>query len=245
MKILSSNELPIDYQIKKEELLIRAKENQEIYLENVTCSRIKIEVFENSQVIIREIKDEDVKPSQYDIILKENSQLSYNRFHKLNNYHEDINIHLSGEKSKIIYNASFLITDPHNCCLNIYHDYPLTTSIINNHGVISKEGYLDLTVNAYVPKGKIKSYLKQENKVIFLDDNKSVIKPNLLIEEDDVEAFHGASLGKFNDEEIFYLQTRGFDKDSATKLLVRGFLYSNLDFKENMFCRINKNISEE
>lgn len=245
MKIISSNELPVIYHDNQKELIINVIDKQEIYLENISHSQIRIEVVANSKAIIREIRDEDIKSSKYEIILGENSCLSYNRFYKLDEYNELVNIHLQGEKSKIIYNASHIIRNTQNCCLNIFHDYPLTTSIVNNHGVVSKKGYLDLTVNAYVPKGKNKCYLKQENKIIFLNDNKSIIKPNLIIEEDDVEAFHGASLGKFNDEEIFYLQTRGFDKKAATQLLVKGFLFSNLDFKDNMFCRINKNISEE
>ena len=48
--------------------------------------------------------------------------------------------------------------------------------------------------------------------------------PRLEVEENEVKAGHGATVGKIGEEEIFYLLTRGLPRDDAKKLIVHGFL---------------------
>ena len=48
-------------------------------------------------------------------------------------------------------------------------------------------------------------------------------KPQLEIFADEVKCSHGATVGRLDDEEMFYLQARGMSKDMAQKLLVYGF----------------------
>ncbi len=48
--------------------------------------------------------------------------------------------------------------------------------------------------------------------------------PSLEIIANDVKAGHSASVGRLDEELLFYLQTRGFDKSSASELLIEGFL---------------------
>ena len=61
-----------------------------------------------------------------------------------------------------------------------------------------------------------------------MNENKCAINPNLLIDENDVSASHSALIGKFNDEEIFYLRSRGISEKNAVNLLVKGLLLSKL-----------------
>jgi len=60
-----------------------------------------------------------------------------------------------------------------------------------------------------------------------MGDNNSSIKPNLLIDEFNVDARHAATIGKFSEEEIFYLMTKGITKKEAVELLIKGFLRIN------------------
>lgn len=49
--------------------------------------------------------------------------------------------------------------------------------------------------------------------------------PNLEIETGDIQgAGHASSTGRFDDEQLFYLQSRGIPEDEARRLVVRGFL---------------------
>lgn len=47
--------------------------------------------------------------------------------------------------------------------------------------------------------------------------------PNLEIEADDVRCSHGATVGQQNEQQIFYLMSRGLTRDQAEKLVVYGF----------------------
>ena len=83
---------------------------------------------------------------------------------------------------------------------------------------------LEFIVNSSVLKGNKKSVLNQESKIIVLSKNNSIIKPNLFIDEYDVDARHAATIGRFSSEDIFYLMTKGINKEEAIKLLINGFL---------------------
>jgi Fe-S cluster assembly protein SufD len=49
--------------------------------------------------------------------------------------------------------------------------------------------------------------------------------PNLELETGDVvSAGHASATGRFDDEQLFYLQARGISEEEARRLVVRGFL---------------------
>ena len=48
-------------------------------------------------------------------------------------------------------------------------------------------------------------------------------KPELEIFADDVKCAHGATVGQLNEESLFYLRSRGIDKEAAEKVLVSAF----------------------
>jgi Fe-S cluster assembly protein SufD len=48
-------------------------------------------------------------------------------------------------------------------------------------------------------------------------------KPQLEIFADDVKCAHGATVGQLEEEELFYLRTRGLKPDHARALLTYGF----------------------
>jgi Fe-S cluster assembly protein SufD len=51
--------------------------------------------------------------------------------------------------------------------------------------------------------------------------------PNLEIETGEiVGAGHASATGRFDDEQLFYLQSRGIDEATARRLVVRGFFAS-------------------
>lgn len=53
--------------------------------------------------------------------------------------------------------------------------------------------------------------------------------PGLEIEANDVRATHGASIGPIDEEQIFYLQSRGLDREHAKRSIVEGFLTPTLE----------------
>jgi len=70
----------------------------------------------------------------------------------------------------------------------------------------------------------------QTNRNLLLSpDARAESLPNLEIEADDVRCSHGATVGQLDDEELFYLMSRGIPREAATRLVVLGFLGEVLD----------------
>ena len=64
-----------------------------------------------------------------------------------------------------------------------------------------------------------------EMRVLMLDDKSwAVVEPRLEIEANQVKASHAATVSKINEEELFYLASRGIDREEAEELIVDGFL---------------------
>ncbi len=62
-------------------------------------------------------------------------------------------------------------------------------------------------------------------------------KPNLEIFADDVKASHGATFAQVDDEQLFYLKSRGLSSEEASRLLIRGFMQEMIDQIPHAFIR--------
>ena len=70
----------------------------------------------------------------------------------------------------------------------------------------------------------------QENRNLLLSDTAHADSiPGLEIMANDVRCTHGATLGRVNREELFYLMARGLSRAEAERLIVRGFFQDVLD----------------
>ncbi len=76
----------------------------------------------------------------------------------------------------------------------------------------------------YVRKDAQKTNAYQSNKNILLSDFSSVnTKPQLEIFADDVKCSHGCTIGRLDEEAMFYLRSRGLDEKKAQSLLLHAF----------------------
>lgn len=107
----------------------------------------------------------------------------------------------------------------------IEHKAKYTSSNISNFGVAMQNGEILFDTTGQIQKGMAKSKCVQLSKGIVMDDCSSVTsKPILLIDEYDVVANHGASIGKMSDESLFYLMSRGLTKQEAFLLILEGIV---------------------
>lgn len=169
------------------------------------------------------------------LILFSNINISYSTCYntKLNIFTVDssmsLDINLMKDNIYFNYFYSNINNNDNNYEVNINHLGNNITSKITNHGINTENNKLSYTINTIVPKDYTNVKTSQDSKIIVLKDNNATIKPNLLIDNDDIEANHAAYIGKFNEEKIFYLMTRGINKKNATDLLVRSFLIGDMD----------------
>jgi Fe-S cluster assembly protein SufD len=66
---------------------------------------------------------------------------------------------------------------------------------------------------------------EQNRNLVLTEGTRADSVPNLEIETGDIlGAGHASATGRFDDEQLFYLQARGIPEDEARRLVVRGFL---------------------
>ncbi|MDR3094545.1 MAG: Fe-S cluster assembly protein SufD [Bacteroidales bacterium] len=75
---------------------------------------------------------------------------------------------------------------------------------------------------------KTTAYQRSSN-ILLNSKAKMNIQPQLEIYADDVKCSHGATVGQIDSEAVFYLQTRGIDKQDAEKLLLCAFAEETLE----------------
>lgn len=152
-------------------------------------------------------------------------------------------IHLGENNSECDFNLlSCLINAEFSVNANVYNLASRTTSNMHLRGVSENA---KLTFN---PVGKInkdcdKSTNFQSSRILVLDDNHNAsINPVLLIDNYDVKAGHGATISKIDDNEKYYLMSRGIDEQVANQLLMIAFLKPILDLLPE---ELNKKILEQ
>ncbi len=75
---------------------------------------------------------------------------------------------------------------------------------------------------------KIEAYQNSRN--LLLSNTAEIdTKPELEIYADDVKCSHGATIGRLDDEALYYLQSRGISRSNARKLLITGFAQEIID----------------
>ncbi len=108
---------------------------------------------------------------------------------------------------------------------NVEHLYPQSTSRVKMSGINMKNGVLRFLGNSLIVNKAFRSDTRQEGKITNLSfDCKSEVSPSLLIKENDVNASHGAAVGAYNPDELFYLMSRGLSLEESEKLITYGTL---------------------
>ena len=197
---------------------------------------IEKKIFDSLDTNIYNLKKDEVvvfnldnsKYNECTFNLEENAYLIINKMYNEKEIQENITINLNGINSKVDYNFSTKVYNDQKYIININHNNKSTISNVINHGVVMNDSKLLFEVNSTIKKGNSKSKLNQESKIIVMSKNNSVIKPNLYIDEYDVDAVHSATIGKFNKNEIFYLMSKGITKEESINLLIKGFLEGHI-----------------
>ena len=164
----------------------------------------------------------------YIVDIRENKNYTYNIEEDTVIYHfavdssSDVVLNLNKEGVSVDYYYSNY--NDNTFKIDINHLKDATHSEVYNHGVNILDKKLTYYVTGKVEKTSYKCICNQDNQIINMNDGKSTICPNLLIDNYDVVSNHAAYIGKFKDELLFYMMSRGISRDSAYHLLLNGFL---------------------
>lgn len=106
------------------------------------------------------------------------------------------------------------------------HNTPRCTSLVTYKGALQGDTAHTVWVGDVLIRAEaegIETYELNRN-LVLTDGARADSVPNLEIETGDIEgAGHASSTGRFDDEQLFYLQARGIPEAEARRLVVRGF----------------------
>ena len=137
--------------------------------------------------------------------------------------------HLSSEGGEVeLFGVYFADTGQHlEQQVFVNHDAPNTRSRVSYKGALQGEGAHTVWVGDVLirPTAAGTDSYEQNRNLLLTDGARADSVPNLEIETGDIAgAGHASASGRFDDEQLFYLQARGISEQEARRLVVRGFL---------------------
>ncbi len=137
-----------------------------------------------------------------------------------------IGVKFTAEGGEAFVDGLYMLNDSqhHDTHSVIDHTVPNCTSHQNYKGVLNDHSRGVFNGKVFVRENAHGTDAQQSNKNLLLSNDARVdTKPQLEIFNDDVKCSHGATVGQLEEEELFYLLTRGLPETLARNLLTYGF----------------------
>jgi len=133
--------------------------------------------------------------------------------------------------------------------IHMIHHAPYTAADMTNVGIAGQNGIIRLNGVGEINQGMVGSAAFQTLKGVITNDAAQIdVNPILIIDEHDVTAGHAATVGKMEEEVLFYLRSRGITLEDAQRLIIHGYLQPIIDeiddelIKENVLRLVNERI---
>lgn len=138
----------------------------------------------------------------------------------------DINVKFNAEGGEVFVDGLYLVSEDQHADTHsiIDHQLPNCTSHQNYKGIVDGKARAVFNGKVFVRENASGTDANQSNKNLLLSNEARVdTKPQLEIFNDDVKCAHGATVGQLEEEELFYLLSRGLNDALARNLLTYGF----------------------
>ncbi len=140
---------------------------------------------------------------------------------------EKLEVVLAGENSSVEVVGLVLGkgTDEKSLEAYITHAAPNTKSNVNVRSVLRDRSTFAFRGNVKIEKGAkgADAYLRSDT-LLFDDAKMGDDTPALEIDEQEVKAGHAATIGKVDEQMIFYLMSRGLSRDQSERMIIDGFI---------------------
>lgn len=224
------------FEVNQLKIKIENDTSLEIDYQNLEEAKLDVwfEIKENVTFHLLEQRNGKKGKVQYHYILNKNSEMNVQKLYFCEGMREVSYTSLNGENAKFTSLLKTISTKEEKYDIAVEHNAKNTTSDIVNHGINVLDGSIIFNITGVIPNGMSGSSTNESNRILTFNEKECKIAPNLLIEEEDVTANHSAYIGRFREEELFYLMSRGISYKDATMLLTTGFLLSKLNVEEEV-----------
>ena len=210
-----------------------------------------IELEPGSSLVIL-MKNMDVKENQLtqDAIVQRDASLTI-AYWEIDEGKTDIDLHVSltSEGSSCTIKSATIAQEHKNFKMECVHETAYTSSLMENYAIVKDGGNFYMEATGKIVKGAHDSASHQATRVLTLSENhNSEVLPVLLIDENDVKASHATTLGQPDENQLYYLQSRGLSRAQALGLLTVGYLmpiselFDDEQYREFMKDEIEKKV---
>ncbi len=160
-----------------------------------------------------------------------------------------LDVRLAGEGAEADIYGAYVCGDAERVkiAVDLHHDLPHCNSRQLFKGIAGGTSRVDFYGKIIVAQDAQRTEAYQENHNILLSDGAKVdTKPQLEIYADDVKCSHGATIGRLNEEEQFYMRSRGISLEDARVLQMISFIAPVLEKiedereRESVKCRFEE-----
>ncbi len=144
----------------------------------------------------------------------------------------NVEVELNGKGANCNVNGLYLADSNQriNTQVNIWHNVPQCLSNQLFKGVLDGNSRTMFSGKIYVAKDAQKTEAYQANNNLLVSKSaKAYTQPHLEIYADDVKCSHGATVGSLDENELFYMRSRGISLPEAKLLQQQAFAYAVLD----------------
>ena len=136
----------------------------------------------------------------------------------------DLRAELEEAGTRVEIHTATLVDADKQWHMEIIHAHPHTYGYMENFCVVKDDARCQVEAIGNIRKGAYGSESHQQTRILTMSDrhNAEAI-PVLYIDENDVKASHAMTLGQPDEEQLYYLQTRGLSKTQALGLLSVGY----------------------
>lgn len=182
-----------------------------------------------NNVVINELNDCNIIQKLL-INIHDNSTLTLNIFNQKASLNLDIEINIY-DNGKFYGNIGLIAnTENHlNVTTNMFKDN--IENILNIKGISKKDGYFNIKVDGNAQKNTYNNMMKESIKILNLNSKENKILPNMLVATNEVKADHFVTISNISEPELFYLMSKGINRNLAIKILEKAFIFSLYDEK--------------
>lgn len=186
------------------------------------------------RILIWNALEESLETQEHHEVLESaNVQVLYAELSK-QGVHRDTWMALRERNAKGSVSSCGLVSSDFHMVQDVVNFAPETEGHIQNLCIVLKGGNLYLDAIGKIVQGAYRSQSHQQSRAMcFEEGQKSTIIPELIIDENDVQASHAMTIGRMDEEAMFYINSRGLSVKEATALIARGYLQLITTFLEN------------
>ena len=214
--------------VKRERLTVAENENA-VFIERELADRLEIDVKAGARV--KHYRLHGGADNALTVRIGENAAYELVTLH-LGNGDLSMSFDLAGEGANCRSDVVYILSGDEKSVIasDVRHNADKTVSAQLVKGAVGGRGHAAFQGGILIPYDKKEIDGAQQHRALLLSRDATVeAVPRLEIYADDVKCAHGSAIGTLNQDQLYYMRTRGIDENDARALLTTAFLNEVLD----------------